>query len=1083
MNDFQPKKEQDLLYRILDSLDAYIYVSDPVTSEILFINNKMETLFGGQKLKGEICWKVLQTGMSEACSFCPVKKLVKNPSESVVWEELNTVTKRFFRNTDTMIEWHDKRLVHLQHSVDITDIKNAELARISRYKQEKLLSRISMEFSSTKNISAMIEASLASLGKHYNVTDVIILKEDPKTHAFSFEHEWLDEKTNIHYGPERYNREYRFDEYVKENTLEPMVIFYEDTSFSKYIRMDDRIVASLVAPIVIGGVRWGILGLEYESKNQTPSALEIEQLRLVTGIIASGIERDRISKELLNAEQYMRSLIDTIPLGLYWKNDQNHFIGCNPVFANYMSTTVNDILGNRIENLDPVLFDNMYLNEDADIIRNRESVLGREFYVDSADAWYRMYKVPVIDINDEVHSFIGCLEDITISKKNEEALFAREKQLEQATFAAEAASNAKSDFLARMSHEIRTPMNAIIGMTYIAKTTNDLQKISNCLDKIDNSSKHLLGIINDILDMSKIEADKLELYVEEFNLEKTLIDICSIVSVRAEENSQTLHVKIAKNVAKAYQGDALRISQVITNLLTNAIKFSPKKSDIYLDVSCERINNEQTKLIVSVKDSGIGMSKEQQAKLFTPFEQADGGIARKFGGTGLGLAICKRIITLMNGEISVTSEEGSGSSFNFYVMINNSKEQGNTQLAPVLLKDNLRVLVVDDSTEILEFFKDFMGAQNIETTVAASGEEAIELVKKAEDQFKPFNVIFMDWQLPGLDGVQTTKVIKESTGRDVTVILISIAEWSALEKDAKHLGIAKFLSKPLFPSTIIDAINEVLGEKTVDLVVENNTTLNDYSGKRILLAEDVEINAEILSALLQSSKVEIINAENGKIALEIFKKDQNFDLILMDIHMPLMDGYDATRYIRALDIEKAKTVPIVAMTANVFKEDIEKCKQVGMNDHIAKPIEAELLFKKLNQYLGNKGVNKMENNRTEGNSNLEFAPFIDVQDGLNRLRGNKMLYAKLLKTYLPSASTTKIEECLTANDLVAAQQAVHSLKGTSANLSITRIFELARDLELCIKENRDTSTELVALKLGLETVNPLVSKLIIELEK
>jgi len=382
--------------------------------------------------------------------------------------------------------------------------------------------------------------------------------------------------------------------------------------------------------------------------------------------------------------------------------------------------------------------------------------------------------------------------------------------------AALSSANAKTSFLANMSHEIRTPMNAIIGMTTIAKNSDSVEKMNDCLEKISVASKHLLGIINDILDMSKIEARKFDLSSEEFDFEKMIKNICTMITSKMEEKCHTFELNCDPRIPKKLIGDELRLAQVITNILGNAVKFTPEHGTICLKISRGKEVDGVLEIIVAVSDTGIGISAEQQKLLFNVFEQADRGISRKFGGTGLGLAISKNIVALMGGNFTIDSEAGKGSCFTFNVFMS------------------------------------------------------------------------------------------QSSGK------------------------------------------ELIGE-TVDDAILNEY---DFAGKRILLIEDVDINREIIIALLEDTRVEIDCAENGQIGLDMFSANQDkYDLIFMDIHMPLMDGYTATQKLRAIDGEFSKTVPIVAMTANAFKEDIEKCKAAGMNDHVAKPIDLNLLLEKMHKYL------------------------------------------------------------------------------------------------------------------------------------
>ena len=529
-----------------------------------------------------------------------------------------------------------------------------------------------------------------------------------------------------------------------------------------------------------------------------------------------------------------------------------------------------------------------------------------------------------------------------------------EREMETARKAAEAANIAKSEFLSRMSHEIRTPMNAIIGMISIGLSAEDIEKKDYCFKRADNASKHLLDIINDILDMSKIEADKFELSYSEFDFEQALKNITSMANIRVEEKQQNFIVNIDSNVPAFIISDELRLSQVITNLLTNAIKFTPEKGTITLNIEKTEESNDDVILKINVTDTGIGISVEQQKKLFTSFNQADSSISQKFGGTGLGLTISKRIVELMNGHIWIESELGKGANFIFTVKAKRTKAKTRAQLLKEIRKDKIHILAVDDSEDVRSYFKHIMETLQLSCDLASGGFQAINMIKESKE--KPYNIFFVDWQMPEMDGIELTKKIKEINGENSIVIMISANDWNVIEKEAIAAGIKHFISKPLFPSTLINAINICMGAEITPSGDESqyDTVKHrfNFNNKTILIAEDVEINREIMSAVLEQSGVTIDYAENGKIAVSMFTENpEKYDLILMDINMPEMDGYEATRQIRALDLPNAKSIIIIAMTANVFREDIEKCLTSGMNDHTGKPIDTDALYEILSKYL------------------------------------------------------------------------------------------------------------------------------------
>jgi signal transduction histidine kinase/CheY-like chemotaxis protein len=533
---------------------------------------------------------------------------------------------------------------------------------------------------------------------------------------------------------------------------------------------------------------------------------------------------------------------------------------------------------------------------------------------------------------------------------------------------AERASSAKGDFLANMSHEIRTPLNAIIGMTSIAKSSRDPDKKNYCLGKIETASVHLLGVINDILDMSKIAANKFELSFTEFNLERALIRITDVIEFRVGEKKQNLFVKTGPDLPAYIIGDEQRLSQVIANLFSNAVKFTPDYGDITLRVSKVEEKEAYCTLRFEVNDTGIGISPEHQRKLFNSFVQADDGISRRFGGTGLGLSISKRIVEMMDGNIWVESELGKGSAFIFTirVQIGKGREENRANLVPRM--ENVRALVVDDSEELREYFLSMAARIGFYCDAAENGFEALRMLERGSR----YDIYFVDWAMPEMDGIELSRKLQEKTGDRMVIIMISSIEWEKIEAAARLAGVSGFLPKPLYPSYVVDCINQNLGigAPLADRREEAGEIREDLSlaGKRVLIAEDIEINREIVIALLEPLGLEISCAENGLEVFEMFKADPGrYDLIFMDVHMPGMDGYEATRRIREFEASLpgkapdiagngprrvlANRIPIIAMTANVFAEDIGKCLAAGMNDHVGKPLDFEQVLERLRNYL------------------------------------------------------------------------------------------------------------------------------------
>jgi len=552
-----------------------------------------------------------------------------------------------------------------------------------------------------------------------------------------------------------------------------------------------------------------------------------------------------------------------------------------------------------------------------------------------------------LDRNDEFGTLARSTQDL-INQLDE-----YNTQLVEKTVQAEAASKSKSTFLASMSHEIRTPINAIVGMTHIGKKTGDLSRKDDCFEKIDIASTHLLGVINDILDISKIEADKFELSLIWFELEKVIQNLINVFTFRMTEKNITFAVTLDPNLPQVVESDDQRLTQVVTNLLSNAVKFTPEGGRIRLDVNLEGMQDELYLIHVSVKDSGIGIAEEDMERLFNSFEQAESGTSRKYGGTGLGLTISKRIIELLGGRIGVDSVVGEGSNFHFSFAVRGQTKK-HVHAVP---KANLRILVVDDDEAVRSFFYGLadhlpalgeeIAATKLLCHTAATLEEAMLFLQE-----NTYDIFFLDYILPDGRGTDLLEKIRALQPLETSIVMISSFDRSDLEERAKQGDFSKMLTKPLLPSAVFDCIAACMQGQPTDAGAVEDAEAGCFAGRRILLADDVDINREIFCAILEHTGVVIDQAENGFEAVEKFRTDPDaYDLIMMDLQMPVMDGFQATINIRNLNTPRAKTIPIIAMTANVFKEDVETCIASGMNDHLGKPIDYNALMEKLHTYI------------------------------------------------------------------------------------------------------------------------------------
>ena len=522
-------------------------------------------------------------------------------------------------------------------------------------------------------------------------------------------------------------------------------------------------------------------------------------------------------------------------------------------------------------------------------------------------------------------------------------------ELKKARQAALEANKAKSEFLANMSHDIRTPMNAIVGMTAIAAAhIDDRKQVENCLRKITLSSKHLLGLINDVLDMSKIESGKLTLTTEQISLKEVVEGIVNIMQPQVKTKKQTFDIHVENILTENVWCDGVRLNQVLLNLLSNATKYTPEGGAIHLSLFEENSpkGERYVRIYIKVKDNGIGMSPDFLKRIYESYSRADGARIHKTEGAGLGMAITKYIVDAMEGTIDIQSEPDKGTEF----LLTFDFEKADAMNMDMVLP-SWNMLVVDDDELLCRTAMDALKSIGIKAEWTLSGEKAIELVNEHHKRREDYQIILLDWKLPGMNGIQVAKEIRHNLGDEVPILLISAYDWSEFEAEAREAGISGFISKPLFKSTLYYALRQYMGTET-----ENGQTSNpnsDLSGRRILIAEDNELNWEVANELLSDLGVELDWAEDGQICLDKFQKSPEgyYDAVLMDIRMPHMTGYEATKMIRGLNHPDALSIPIIAMSADAFSDDIQHCLECGMNGHIAKPIDIMEVSRLLKRFL------------------------------------------------------------------------------------------------------------------------------------
>lgn len=780
-------------------------------------------------------------------------------------------------------------------------------------------------------------------------------------------------------------------------------------------------------------------------------------------------DRRKAEQLLRETEQFFRSVLELAPDGLMVVDADGIIRLANAQSERLFGYTRDEIVGQPIEIVVPETVRSHHPALRQSFLRSpqmREMGANRELVAQRKDGSV----FPVAIGLSVLPARQGQGVQVAVSIRDISERKDQENALKLAKAKAEEATEMKSMFLANMSHEIRTPMNAIIGLSHLALKTPLNAKQRDYVSKVHNAGTSLLAVINDILDFSKIEAGKLDLETTDFQIDEVISSVTTLTAQKAHDKGLEYLAEVGRTIPEQLRGDPLRLGQVLTNLVNNAVKFT-EHGEIRLKIELVERTGEKVHLKFSVRDTGIGMTREQVAKLFQPFTQADMSTTRKHGGTGLGLTISRRLVELMGGRIWLESEPGAGTTFFFTVWLEVGATHGSGKVIPERLT-HLRALVVDDNPAAREILQEPLSRLVNRVETVASGPEALDAIRHHASN-EPYDIVFMDWRMPGMDGLQASRFIKndETLSSKPAIVLVTAFGREEVREEAERLQLDGFLIKPVTKSMLIDALVNIFAiptDETGITPLAGAAETAPLKGLRVLLAEDNEINQQIAVELLQGAGATVDIADHGGEAVEKLFSGSSppaYDVVLMDLQMPEMDGYQATTKIRS--DARFNRIPIIAMTAHATIEERQRCLAAGMNDHIAKPIDPALLFQTLGRHFKptappeSSPANEplVKDKIAPADQSIPSIQGLDVEDGLKRVANNRQLYLKLLRQFVEQQSTApaQITDALAHNDLALAERLAHTVKGVAGSLGARSVQNVAGTLEKAIATKTPTS--------------------------
>ena len=806
----------------------------------------------------------------------------------------------------------------------------------------------------------------------------------------------------------------------------------------------------------------------------------LEQSQAQAGVLEiQTAELEASHASMMQMEERSRLILGSVNEGIWGLDVEGKATFANPAATTMLGYSLEELVGRQMHPLVHYAYQDgsRYPDELCPVLMTLEDGLSRNisdevFWRKNGTPFSIEYSTTPLYKDGKIFGVVVVFRDITERRLTEKAML-------DAKLAAEEATRMKSDFLANMSHEIRTPMNAIIGMTHLALQTELSAKQRNYMGKVDTAAKGLLGIINGILDFSKIEAGKMEFEKIDFDLEEVMEHLADLSIIKAQDKGLELLFDIGLDVPTALVGDPLRLGQVLTNLVNNAIKFT-EKGEIIVGIHVVSTETNGARLRFDIIDSGIGLTENQRNRLFNAFSQADSSTTRKHGGTGLGLTISKRLVEMMQGEISVKSEPGIGSTFSFTAVFGVRYDQQNRRDTPSIDNAGMgrgrRVLVVDDNANAREIFMIMLASLKFDASVVSGGIEAIGALEQAQLESRPYDLMLMDWRMPGMDGVETVRRIRSDKrfSKTLTCMMVTAYNRDELLQQVTDVPIDGILLKPVNPSTLFDSIMTAFSKKMLH-IPHKQQRLSGYleaaksvRGAYLLLVEDNNINQELAVEILNNAGIRVDVANNGAEALEKIGQE-DYDGVLMDCQMPVMDGFEATRKIRA--DRRFDALPVIAMTANVMVGDREKCTESGMNDHIAKPIDVNLLFSTLARWVKPRNPNSETpaEHASPAKTDMPCLAGVDMDAALKRVGDNPALYWKLL-TRFGAGQSDAVERILNAwqtGDQETAVRLAHTLKGLAGNIGADALYQAADKLESALKHRESAQIEPLSVAANL----------------